>query len=393
MKIFPKEIIEYSIEHHFWQHSVKSQVLYSTVLVFIIFAIGLSPLLYVDVSVRSSGIIRPESERKMLTSPVSGKISKLNIKENKTYQKGDTLAKFASPQLFEKLKLKRNIQYKFREKISDLKKLNRLDSLNASKGNIKLRRPLYQYQFIALRKELYKQASKIESERSVYERKRYLHKRKILSSAEFDKIKFSLRSAQNQYNIIFNRQINRWQTELDDFTTRLEKLLSEESELRDQMSNYILQMPVTGTFQNVAGLSEGVYVQVNQNLAEISPDAKLIGDVYVSPTDIGLIKKGMIVRMQVDAFDYNQWGTLKGIVTDISKDVIMRENEAFFKVQATLDRTFMQLPNGYEGKLKKGMTLQARFRVARRSLFQLLFDNVDDWLNPKWNEKQEIAQR
>ena len=31
---------------------------------------------------------------------------------------------------------------------------------------------------------------------------------------------------------------------------------------------------------------------------------------------------------------------------------------------------------------KKGMTVQARFIVARRSFWQLLFDKVDNWLNP-----------
>jgi membrane fusion protein, peptide pheromone/bacteriocin exporter len=28
------------------------------------------------------------------------------------------------------------------------------------------------------------------------------------------------------------------------------------------------------------------------------------------------------------------------------------------------------------------MTLRARFVVARRSIFQLLYDKADDWLNP-----------
>jgi HlyD family secretion protein len=28
------------------------------------------------------------------------------------------------------------------------------------------------------------------------------------------------------------------------------------------------------------------------------------------------------------------------------------------------------------------MTLQARFMVAERTLWQLLYDKVDDWMNP-----------
>jgi hypothetical protein len=32
--------------------------------------------------------------------------------------------------------------------------------------------------------------------------------------------------------------------------------------------------------------------------------------------------------------------------------------------------------------LKKGMSFRARFVVSRRSLWQLLFDRLDDWVNP-----------
>lgn len=43
----------------------------------------------------------------------------------------------------------------------------------------------------------------------------------------------------------------------------------------------------------------------------------------------------------------------------------------------------MQLKSGYKTKVSKGMTLTARYIITRRSLFELLFDKVDDWLNPK----------
>ena len=50
--------------------------------------------------------------------------------------------------------------------------------------------------------------------------------------------------------------------------------------------------------------------------------------------------------------------------------------------EVELDRTELQLRNGFTGRLKKGMTLQARFMVTERTLFQLLRDDVNDWLNP-----------
>jgi HlyD family secretion protein len=53
-----------------------------------------------------------------------------------------------------------------------------------------------------------------------------------------------------------------------------------------------------------------------------------------------------------------------------------------FKVKCSLDVDHLKLKNGYKGYLKKGMNFTARFSVAERSLYQLLFDKVDDWINP-----------
>jgi len=104
--------------------------------------------------------------------------------------------------------------------------------------------------------------------------------------------------------------------------------------------------------------------------------------VYVTPRDIGLLQPGNPARILVDAFNYNDWGFITGRVTEISDDFVMIEDRPVFRVGVALDRTELQLRNGFRGKLKKGMTLQARFMVTERTLFQLLRDDINDWLNP-----------
>ena len=68
---------------------------------------------------------------------------------------------------------------------------------------------------------------------------------------------------------------------------------------------------------------------------------------------------------------------------DISSDVITHNDQPVFKVRCSLDNHELQLKNGYRGKLKKGMTLTARFRITERTLCQRFYDKMDDWLNPK----------
>jgi len=74
---------------------------------------------------------------------------------------------------------------------------------------------------------------------------------------------------------------------------------------------------------------------------------------------------------------------LEGKVIDIDRNITIQGEQAFFKVRCVLDSTTLQLKSGHKTNVSKGMTLTARYIITRRSLFDLLFDKIDDWLNPK----------
>jgi len=104
----------------------------------------------------------------------------------------------------------------------------------------------------------------------------------------------------------------------------------------------------------LAGIYPGSPVFANQDLAQISPDASLVAEIYVSPNDIGLLHPGMDVRLQVNAFNYNQWGLLLGKIKEISNDIQLTNNQPAFEVKCVLLSDHLSLKNGYQGKLKKG---------------------------------------
>jgi HlyD family secretion protein len=109
----------------------------------------------------------------------------------------------------------------------------------------------------------------------------------------------------------------------------------------------------------------------------------LIVECTVSPSDIGLIRNNQKVKFQFDAFNYNQWGLLEGSVFQINNNLTIQQNQAFFTVRCKLNHKTLQLKSGYKASIGKGMTLTTRYIITRRSLFELLFDKVDDWLNSK----------
>ena len=66
---------------------------------------------------------------------------------------------------------------------------------------------------------------------------------------------------------------------------------------------------------------------------------------------------GMPVNVQVESFNYNEWGTLPGKVTEISSDFLTdSQGNSFYKVKCQMERNYLMLKSGQKGILKKGMT-------------------------------------
>jgi hypothetical protein len=141
--------------------------------------------------------------------------------------------------------------------------------------------------------------------------------------------------------------------------------------------------PVSGEIIQSADIQKGTVVGLNQLVAEISPEGELVATCFVNPGDIGLINTNQNVRIMVDALHYNEWGLLDATITEISDDMIVDDgSNAYFRIRCKPEKTFLSLKNGISADLKKGMSLNARIVVTRRSLFNLLFDKADKWLNP-----------
>jgi len=351
----------------------------------------LLPYLKIDVSVSSKGIIRPLVEKNTITSLVSGKIASLQVKENQRVQKDDIIATIESSQIRAKLLLNETRREKLYPHISDLKFLISVDSSSIFSGNLlgRLKTPIYRQSLIHFCKTLQKIRQQILNKERLYKQNKYLYSKKALSKSEYQKSEYDLSLVRNAYEVQFTAQLSKWQIKLEQDQQELDRLVGSRKELLTDLRQYTIRAPLSGTIQSLAGLSPGGYVYPNQQIAEISPDTGLIAECYVTPKDIGLLKKKMKGKFQIDAFDYNQWGTIDGHISEISSDVAMANNRPMFIVRCKLDRSFLALQNGFRGYIKKGMTLQGRFIIAKRSVLQLLYDRVNDWLNPLWNTSND----
>lgn len=332
----------------------------------------------VSITIKSPGVIRPSAEVGSIRSLVNGRIKQTYVTENGLMHKGEVLYVIESDVIEQRdqyLRARMTETEQFREDLQNL--------LSMESSAPKLITPLFQQTFYGYQQRINEAITRYDKAKREFARNDKLYREKVIAEVEFDNFQFELKKATTALEIEKQNQLSRWQIELQSYERELKDYATQLAELQIDKSNLIIKSPVDGNLQNVQGLYPGSLVFANQELAQISPDTSLIVEVRVRPNDIGLIQTGMRVRFQVEAFNYNQWGVGTGIVREISPDIQLINGHPIFRIRCTLDKDYLQLKNGYKGYLKKGMSLQARFIVAERTLWQLLSDKIDDWLNPE----------
>ncbi len=378
MKIFPNystpdfENEKYRRSTNLWSNSVYLIFCFS-----IVNFLFLSAFLHIDINVSSPGFVRPAAEISPVRSLVSGRIKGLFLHENKPVLKGDVLLSIES----ESFEVKEAYLSERGEEVKRF--IEDLEVLTASEIEMgKLQTTLYRQAGITYQQQLMEAVSRYEKVKAEYNRNEILHREQVIADAEFEDFRFKLDQAELARTLVCQTQVGEWQSQLSNLRTELLRIQSDAEQLASEKNNHVILSPVTGTVQNLTGIYRGSFVYQNQELALISPDTSLIVEVFVSPNDIGLLQFKMPVRFQIDAFNYSQWGLAYGNILAISNDVHVIDGKPLFKIKCSLERDYLELKNGYRGYLKKGMSMRARFVVTQRTLWQLLYDKMEDWLDP-----------
>lgn len=359
--------------------STKSSIIYISTLLILFLAVLSLPFIKTSISTKGFGHLQSSQEKTELIIPVSGRLTQLNMRDNLRIKKGDTVLVIDAvlPQQQNSLVQSRLLQ--INQLLQDLNALLKSRSLNAPS----LKTGQYNASWQQFLQESENSRNTKEQAERTFKRYEKLHQNGAITASEYEKFKLEYDQASSANLLLSKKYRSQWHVEASQFRDELSHLIGQQAELNELKKQYILRAPIGGSFQNITGLQQGANVFANQKIGEISPDTNLLAFCYIKPSDIGLIRKGQKVRLQVEAFNYNQWGLASGKVLDISDDIIViNNNQPVFKVKCSLDKNHLQLKNGYKGYLKKGMTFTARFSVAERSLYQLLFDKVDDWVNP-----------
>jgi membrane fusion protein, peptide pheromone/bacteriocin exporter len=356
-------------------------VFYSVIVLFVSSAIVSLSYIRTDISVRTTGVIRPNIERTEVKSLMSGIIQNINFTEGGSIKKGDMLAYIQdnnskSKRILNDYELNQRHSY-----IRDLELLTTTNNINEAILN-QLQSPLFRQQISKFLHQRNEKNAKLKKVRKELEMSDTLLGGGVIVPKEFFDKQTENTQIQEIYNASINEQLSLWQQDLLRYKLELSQFTAQGNQIIQEGKLHEIRAPISGTIQGINTKYTGGVIQSGETFGVISPETDLIAECYMPTRDIGLIKPNQEVKYQIDAFDYKYFGVLTGKILSIDNDFTVVNNKPVFKVRCTFDSTQLQLKNGFSGKLKKGLTFQARFFITQRTLWQLLWDKIDDWLNP-----------
>jgi HlyD family secretion protein len=388
----PAALAEHSVESLGALHGPDRPWIYWLSLLAVGAALGALPLIPVEITVRSSGIVRPVTERTELKAGISGRIAAVLARDNVHVAANQPLLELSVGDAEERLARNRVLQREKSGLVADLRALTaapvpprpeKIPTAEPPAALPDLKTPVLIREHARFLAQYEVDRLALAKARVTQGRTATLAAKGIVTEGERDDAYYTTDRAAADLQLLVQQTLSGWQSQLHDEQTALDQLVSEEKRLQEELALSVVRAPAAGTVQGLTGLSAGAFVVAGQSFGYVSPDAPLQVETYVSPKDIGCVRIGQAVRLQIDAYPYTEWGLLEGRIEEVAADAINNGQQPMFKVLVRPAVRSLRLRNGTTGALRKGMTLTARFVVGRRSLFQVLCEDASEWLAPQ----------
>lgn len=177
-------------------------------------------------------------------------------------------------------------------------------------------------------------------------------------------------------------------TEKGNIASERISLKEKKEECESYLNKYNVQNKNCNVIANFSGyyyddrnLKQGSYVQEGTTVGKIYPEkeSEFYAEIYVENSDIGRIKEGQSVNLEIAAYPSMEYGYLKGEIVSISKDITVDESTgyAYYVVKVKCDNITVKNKNGDVGNLKNGMACQAKIIIGEKSVMTYVLEKIN----------------
>jgi membrane fusion protein len=147
----------------------------------------------------------------------------------------------------------------------------------------------------------------------------------------------------------------------------------------ESSEGYALVAPIDGIATGVTARVGQAVAPPRQLMTVLPENAHLVAELYVPSSAAGFLAPGQEVRIAIDAFPYQRFGTIGGRIASISRAAVERPSGdaagPVFLVSVRLARGWVDTA-GRRLPLLPGMTLSARIVTEQRTLIQWVFEPI-----------------
>ncbi|HEX8073075.1 MAG TPA: HlyD family efflux transporter periplasmic adaptor subunit [Pyrinomonadaceae bacterium] len=157
--------------------------------------------------------------------------------------------------------------------------------------------------------------------------------------------------------------------------TRIARLQTEIDGVEEALRHTTVNAPLAGTITTLGVRSPGAVLAAGQTVATIAPaGAQFVAEVQVPNKDIAFVEPGLPVKLKLDAFPFQDYGVVEGIVREVAPDAQTDgASGSFYKVTITPQQTGVEA-KGKLVPLRPGLALSAEIVTERKSILSLLFE-------------------
>jgi multidrug resistance efflux pump len=138
----------------------------------------------------------------------------------------------------------------------------------------------------------------------------------------------------------------------------------------------VIHAPTSGVV-TTGDIQPGDTLEPGKPVVEIAEQDGFRFEVAVPTDEMEDIRVGMPVRIRLDAYDYQRYGTLEGVVQYIAADSTVNEEDESVFYLVKVDVAAREVGHGnLRGPIKLGLTGQAEILTGREALLSLLLRKI-----------------
>lgn len=202
----------------------------------------------------------------------------------------------------------------------------------------------------------------------------------ILAIAERQKLSVELeqkKTQQEKIKIESQQQLQQLQVEITQLKTQIAEGKKALSALQLKIEEQTIKAPVNGVISSLELQNIGQIVQSGDTIAELAPEnMPLVLSALLPSQEAGLVKKGMPVKIKLDAYPYQDYGVINGTVSSISSDSKPHEQLGqVYQIEIGLNQNYI-MDEGKKVTLKPGQTGNAEIILRRRRVLDILLEPI-----------------